>query len=261
MRSTIATLILGLSLVAGCEVGDAGGGGGGGGGGDDVQGGTDASVSQTPRLAVTVDKPTISTELMTTTQVTVTLTGSGGFGGMVTLAATPLTDADAPLPGWTVGFNTTTVSVPVDGTGTAVATLTLPSENRGLSGKVRIDATSSLGVQSTSSMVTALNQVSFDVTLSANGQCVYPAAATKSVTVGTKVRFVNKATDNITIHVESTTQGGPTYGVTHQPDPGSLPGAAYEKTINASGTTPIKWYCHAPGPTVNNLLIMAVPAQ
>ena len=155
-----------------------------------------------------------------------------------------------------------TVNVPVDGTATAVATLTIPSENRGLSGKVKIDATSSVGPQSVSSIVTALNQVSFEVTLNANGQCVYPAAGTKNVTVGTKVRFVNKsATDNITIHVQGVPNGSPTYGVTHQPDPGSAPGTAYEKTINAAGTTPIEWYCHAPGPSVNNLLIMAVAAQ
>jgi hypothetical protein len=74
------------------------------------------------------------------------------------------------------------------------------------------------------------------------------------VTVGTKLRWLNKATQSITIHVN-----GNDNNVAHQPDPGSAPNAAYEQTIG--GTTAgrtFTWYCHAPGPTVNNLVVQPV---
>src|SRR5262245_8653582 len=142
MRALLLTPVLGLSLVA-CTVGQ------GGIGGDDVaatcgngtidpnetcddrntvDGDGCSSTCQTeatPRLDVTVDKTTLATELATTSMLTVTLTGSDGFGGPVTLAPSVLDAANAPLTAWTIALDKTTVDVPVNGTATAVATLTI----------------------------------------------------------------------------------------------------------------------------------------
>ena len=256
MRSTIATLFLGLSLVAGCEVGDVGGGGGGG--GDDVQGGADAAVTETPRLSVMVDKATVSTELASANMVTVSMTGSGGFSGAITLSGTVVDTAGVAIPGWTVGFNTATVNLTSNGTGSAVATVMIPSDSAALTGQVKITVTSSVGMQTATSDVTALKQVTINVT-EQGGQCVYPTTASMmnmQVKAGTKVRFVNKfAADNVAIHSQAKVQGGiSAFG--HEINTGHLPDTAYEVTVNQGAST---WYCHAPGPTVNNLSVTVVP--
>lgn len=239
MRSTLVSALLGLSLLTGCEVGDPGNGGGPDAGAAEVD-----APAAVPRLAVTVDKPTVMTELGASTMITVTLTGTGGFAGAVTLTATVVDGAGAAIPGWTVGLNQATVNVAENGTAVAVATLQVPTRNGGLTGTVKIDAVSSLGTQSLTSAVTALNQVSVTVTENA-GQCVYPSSAPLEVVAGTKVRFVNKfATDNITIHVD-----GNANGVNHESDPGHAINTAYEQEVTGTTGT-ITWYCHAPGPNL-----------
>jgi hypothetical protein len=209
--------------------------------------------SQTPAINLTIDKPAIPTELMTTHMITATVTGSGGFSGAVTLTATVVdTATNAPIPGWTVALDNATLNLAANGTATAVAVLTVPSENRGLNATVKFDANSSAGAKQVASTVTATNQITIPVTLN-NGQCVYPAAGTINVIANTKVRWRNAATANITIHVN-----GNQNGVAHQPDPGSAPNTVYEQTITGNPGNAFSWYCHAPGPTVNNLLLRAV---
>jgi cysteine-rich repeat protein len=210
-------------------------------------------VVPVPALDVAIDKPMIMTELKTSHMVTLTFTGSMGFGGQVTVNPTVVDAQNMPLPAWTVQVNPATVTVPVDGTAMAVATLTIPSENKGLMGTVKFDAVSSLGTKSVSTTVTALNQVTIDMTLDGNGQCVYPPAGTLNMNVGTKIRWLNKATSNVTIHVNNNGNG-----VSHQPDPGSIPDAAYEETLTGNPGNAFQWYCHDPGPTVNNRLIQVV---
>jgi cysteine-rich repeat protein len=203
-------------------------------------------VSSTPKLNVTHDKPTVSTELNTETMITVTLTGQGGFGEAVNLTGTIVDAAGATVPGWTVTFNPATVNVPVDGTATAVATVKVPSVNQGLIGIVKINAASSLGTTTAAdSTFTALNQVSFDIRNN-GAQCANDFSLTPvSVKVGTMVRFVNKFTTGlVTVHV----QDGTASGVPHEPDPGHAPNTAYERTITAVGNGTFTWYCHAPGP-------------
>lgn len=203
----------------------------------------------TPKLNMSVDKATVNTELNTDTMVTVTFTSEGGFAGAVNLTGTVTDPAGAPLTGWTVMFNNATVTVPENGSATAVATVHVPSLNSGLQGTLKIEAASSLPVVSATSAFTALNQITHDVTNNA-AQCAYPAAAVTQIKVGTKVRFVNKFTagavagDIIRIHINSTAGTG----FVHEPDPGHAIDVAYEQTANAPGT--VSWYCHAPGPTV-----------
>lgn len=208
--------------------------------------------SQTPAINLTIDKPAIPTELMTTHMITATVTGSGGFSGAVNLTATVVdTATNAPIPGWTVALDNATLNLAANGTATAIAVLTIPSENKGLNATVKIDANSSAGAKQATSTVTATNQITFPITL--NTGCVYPTPGTTNVTIGTKVRWMNKATSNITIHVDANQNG-----IAHQPDPGSAPNTAYERTVTGNPGAAFSWYCHAPGPNVSNRLLQAV---
>ncbi|MGN6108683.1 MAG: myxococcus cysteine-rich repeat containing protein [Kofleriaceae bacterium] len=269
MRTPLVAVVFGLSFLAGCEVGDPVGGGG-----DDQPGGavcgngvkegneacddgnlvdgdrcsSSCTIEAQPRLDMVSDKVTLQTELKTTSQITVTLTSSGGFSGPVALTAAAVDGVGTPIPGWTVALNIPTVDVPADGTVDVVATLTIPSTNRGLNGTVKIDATSSLGPKSVSTTVMVQNQVSFEVTMNGNGQCVYTAVmGITDVTVGTKVRLVNKGTDNVIFHSDG---GG--LGLPHQSTTGtgSPANGSYEGTITSAGAA-FGWYCHSPGPNPN----------
>jgi hypothetical protein len=265
MARPLVLAFLGLSLVAGCTVGDTGGPGGGGapdagGGTGDAPGGGDDAPGAVPRVDVSIDKPTVTTELMTTNMLTVTVTSANGFAGAVSLTASVVDAQGQPLAAWPVTLSAASLTVAANASAQSVATLMIPSENRGLAGTVKIEATSSAGTQSVTSAVTALNQITFGVTLN-NGQCEYPTAGTTNVTYGTKVRFLNEADTNITIHVDD---GGP-YGVPHQPDPGSPPDMAYEKVVTEPTQTPtiqqFSWYCHQPGPNVGKTRVLKpVPA-
>jgi cysteine-rich repeat protein len=280
MRTPLVAALFGLSLFA-CAGQIDGGGGGGGGGGDDVVPGPDCGdtvvnagegcddgntvsgdgcsstcqVEATPRLDVSVDKPTITTDLMSINMVTVTLTGSDGFSGPVSLTSSLVDATQTPITAWTVVLDKTTVDVPLNGTATAVATLTIPSDANVLAGAIKFVATSGAGVGTfeTASNVTALRQVSFTMKLNADGQCVYPAASTTKLAIGTKVRWVNGEAagsgNRITIHVDPDNNG-----VKHQPDPGSLPGEVYEQTIGGTPAGSFAWYCHAPGPDPGGIL-------
>lgn len=222
----------------------------------------------TPALAMSIDKPTISTELHTTNTLTVTLTGSGGFAGTVNLQAAVLDSSNSPLTAWTISFDHTSVDVPPNGTATAVATLTVPSQNMGLTGTMSINAIASIGTQTVSSAVTVANQVTYTMHFSsANATFVYPTtyATTKAtpdvISVGTKVRWYNDGTgtDNFVVHIDGEDPAGggvpsSTYGFTHQgqspgglADPTTEPGSAYEQTATAaSGSNIIQWYFHDP---------------
>jgi hypothetical protein len=199
---------------------------------------------------VSIDKLTIATELKTDNPIMITVTGSGGFSGDVALNATVVDATDVPVPGWTITLTSPTVTLAADGTGTAVATLKIPTQSTLLAGTVKINATSSatLGTSAVTSAVTALNQVTWAVRVEANGKCSYPAdagtvAAPVMLGTGTKVRFFNTGTQNLEIH-----SGGV---ISHQgqgpnglADPITEPNTAYEQA--PTGTGAATWYCHNP---------------
>lgn len=267
MRSAVLVTAVGLSLGA-CLVGDAGAPGQTG---DDDTGGDPGPGSSmdpgtntpTPKLAVSVDKATMSTELMSSNLITVTARGSDGFSGPVTLDASVVDGTGAAMPAWTVTWSSATIDVPVDGMATSVATLTIPSDSQGLAGTVKINASSSLGKQAgvASAAITAANQITFEMKLTGN-KCTYPSG-TRNIKVGTKVRWLNMETKaNITIHMDRNERDG----LVHQDDPGTAPGEAYERTaaLNDDGQlsdSPMPWYCHAPGPDMggNNPKLLVVP--
>lgn len=267
MRTPLVATLLGLSLAAGCTVGDLGDGGGGG---DDEPGGASCGdgsregseacddgntaagdgcsatcqVESVPRVALTVDKPTISTELLTTNMVTLTLASEGGFSGDVGITGRAVDGAGVAIPGWTVTVDAT-ANIAAGGSSQVVASVVVPSNSASLTGEIKFDITSALGTETVSSAVTAANQISFSITLNGNN-CVYPAKAVGNIEVaaGTKVRFVNDSTaGNIIIHQSE----GVITGVSHQGNGGTAPGTAYELNTNgrvagSNGTS--NWYCH-----------------
>jgi hypothetical protein len=240
-----------ILLLAGCVVGEASSPTGDD---DDVpqdpgpEPGPGSNPSSMPTLAVTADKPAIATELSSSNSVTLTLRSSGGFSGTATLVATALDLGGAPITGWTVTLDKTTIDLAADATATAVATLKIPSSINTLTGVVKIDATTSLGTVTAQSSVSVTKQITYAMTLS-GGNCVYPVAAGSSTTIsqGTKVRWINNDPANrIIIHM-SAVGGQGISGFDHEPDPGMAPnGGAFEQTAG-SATGAIDWYCHNRG--------------
>lgn len=281
MRTPLVATLLGLSLAAGCTVGDLGDGGGG----DDEPGGASCGdgnregseacddgnsasgdgcsatcqVESVPGVSLTVDKPTISTELLTTNMVTLTLASEGGFSGDVGISGRVVDSAGTALPGWTVSVDAT-ASISAGGQAQVVATLNVPSASTALTGELKFDITSPQGTKTISSAVSAANQITFNITLNGNA-CVYPAKGVGTIDVGTgtKLRFVNDSTaGNIIIHQDD----GNIIGVTHQGNGGTPPGMAYELT--AGGLVPgsmgggiSEWYCHTKA-NPNNLKLRAL---
>jgi hypothetical protein len=201
-------------------------------------------------VTATVDKATISTELNTSSQLKVSVTGMN-FSGQVTLDGKVVDANSQPITGWTLTWDTTSLSFSADGTQVATATLKIPSQNMGaLAATVQLTATCSVGMVPLSTAVTVANQVSFVVNES-GGACGYPTginqAAPAVVAVGTKVRFLNMTTQTIVIH-----SNGGNDGINHQDLAGMPPNGIYEQTLSGTGTPQFSWYCHSPGPDLNN---------
>jgi plastocyanin len=257
MRTAGLAVALALTLVGGCVAGEIGTPASG----DDDDDVGSNPTTPTPRVNVSVDKPLLATELMTTNMVTITAQAAGGFAGPVMLNASVVDAGGAAMPGWTVTLNNPMVTLAAGGSATAVATIVVPAENKGLTGMLKVDASSSAGATTTMSTVNVANQVTFVMKLT-GGNCTYPTG-TLTVKVGTKVRWVNTETaSRITIHMDRPVRDG----LVHQDDPGSAPGAAYERVtaLNANGAlsgTSMSWYCHAPGPDLNgnNPKLLVVP--
>lgn len=280
MRALLLTPVLGLSLVA-CTVGDTGGGGG-----DDVAAtcgngtidpnetcddrntadgdgcSSSCQTEATPRLDVTVDKSSVTTELGSKNMLTLTLTSSGGFAGSVGLAGSVVDAANAAIPGWTVTFASPSVDVPADGTANAVAELDIASNATVLTGTLNFQVTGAPTAPTVPPVaVTAMNQVTLTIDLNNNGECVYPASGAAQaipIKIGTTVRFFNKSqVGPIVIHSNDTD------AIPHQgqgagsDDPATEPQTAYTRVLQASSRGIVNWYCHSPGPDLqgNNPII------
>jgi len=247
MRTSLfASVVLGLSTVAGC-VGVVDAPGTTQPGGDDDTGGDD--TGGTPTLQVSIDKTSMATELHTANMATITLTSTGGFTGNVTLTPSVLDASNAPMTAWTAAVDTASVSVPANGTATAHVTLNIPSDATVLSGKLHLDVTGGPAALTADSTVTAQQVVTFVVKNDGNGKCLYPddartVANAVKVKVGTKVHFLNNFGAAIIIH-----SNGGAEGIDHegQGNAANIPNTAdndfYERTATTAGNA-FSWYCH-----------------
>jgi len=246
---------------AGGVSGASGRGGAGGSSADASAGGSSGSgaAGSSGGLDVSVDQTSLTIELGTTTRLAITLTASNGFSGTVMLASA-LNPSSAPPTGWTLTLDAASVAVPLNGTAMTHATLTLPTENRGLTATARFTATSATsGTSTATTAISVLNQYTFSVPV-VNGGCVYPTG-TVNITTGSKIRWVNTSTGPSLFTIHS---NGTAYGCAIQdPSMPSHPGDVYECTIlngTADGQS-FSWYCHSPGPDLGALdpFILPVP--
>ena len=247
MRTSILSAFFGLLLI-GCTTGEISGGGD-----DDDDGGpvcgnglmegaetcddgnltsgdgcSATCVGEIARVDVSVDMPSVNTELNTSTMLMLTVGGADGFRGPVNLEAVAVDAADVPVPGWTVMLSASTINVAYDSAPvTVVATLAIPSNTAGLMGSVKVTATSTAGAGNTTATttVTALNQVTISTAAGTNAGTHPMAAATLPIKQGTKIRFKNDDTVQHITHAEGPT--GFSHEDTEAPNTGA-PGATYE---------------------------------
>src|SRR5580704_4405436 len=142
MRSLLAVLVAITIPACADDITGSKGGGGDDGSGDGttctcpdgtvMEGDDCATVCPAPNsgagtIAIATDMPTYNTQLMSTATVTVTVTGSEGFSGLVALAGAMTDSTGTAITEWPVAFDNAMVSVPMNGTATAKATITIPS--------------------------------------------------------------------------------------------------------------------------------------
>lgn len=247
MRSLLASVVLGLSFVAACSVGDSGTGPGPDPGGDDVQTQPDANTTQTPvpRVDLSVDKPAVTTDLNVDNTIVVTATGAMGFAGDVTLTAAVSDSSGTALNGWTT-LATSTITLATDGTGTADLKLKIPPNAPTLTGTIKISATSTAAASETSVAVTANPVVIVKISENGAGQCAYPAYPVNSplrVKAGRMLKIVNNTTKLMTVHVDPGISGLP-----HESGTISN-GQSYNGTLMSAGDAG-NFYCHNGGNTI-----------
>jgi cysteine-rich repeat protein len=191
-------------------------------------------ASATPKLNVTVDKMTVNTELAKSEKFTLNLQSQGGFEESVTVAATLVDGAGAPITSMMV-TGPTTVAVAKDITTPTEYTVVIPSDATGaaLAATLKFDVTSTLGAANITSTINV--SPIFTITINAGTGAQNPmhplAAQTFTVKRGTKLHMLNSDT------VEHISHGG--NGIPHEP--GAI-GAGTNGQPNATyivDTTPI----------------------
>lgn len=244
MRSLV--LALGIAGIAsGCDVGNTPPTGSDP---DAPPAGVDAPVIATPKVAVTLDRVTVSTEQLASELITATVTGTGGFAGPVSLVATVVNAADnTPVVGASAIFNQPSVTLTANGSTVSAVTVKLPN-NAPAAVKVNVAATSSAAAVAVSSALTVANQVTLVIKKSGNGDCTYANIPNVEIRIGTMMRF--KAGDtipNLVIHSSGTTQGVPHQQQGGDNTPDLALGDVYSKMAGPTVGS-FDWYCHTPGP-------------
>lgn len=199
-----------------------------------------------PRVDVSIAGP-LTTELMTVNPVLVTVRGSNGFSGNVTLAVAALDPGGNAIPTWDVALTDTSIDLPLDGTAQTTATLVIPPKRVRLDGTIRVTMTvaGADGTHLASSAITVRDQVSWATRVPAGTtSCLYPAnggttANPVVIALDTKVRLVNNGTVPFQFHAS---------GIMTHPAADTPAGGAFEQVPTGVGT--MSWYCHAPGPNL-----------
>ena len=253
MRNTVLAGLLALALPA-CLVGtgdisgDPGAGGGGttGGGGGDQGGGGDTGggggggtggggMTPTPKVAATVDQPTVSTELQTATTLNYTIVGSNGFAGAVTVTPSVVDAQGAAVTGWTLTADKTSVTLDANGTAQVAVKVMIPSDDVALTPTVKLDLASSAPAVTVDSAFTIKNQVTIAIdagtgTSAPHSNLPLPNSRL-TIHSGTKVIFHNADTIPHRIHADG--------GIAHEAND-LAPGADYVTTPSGDAD----WYCH-----------------
>jgi hypothetical protein len=259
MRTSLLAVLLGLSMAAciGAAPGDpsgggggTGGGGGGGGGGIDPTPDAPPVAVPVPAVAVTVDQPTITSNLGVSNKILVTVTGSMGFSGPVNLAVSAVDGTGSAMADWVPTIDNATVTLTENGTATANVTFKLAGDVAQLAGSIKIAATSTADEADATTAVTEnpVFQVVFDD--NASGVCQYTGSlnTTFNLKLGRALWVVNgsQGAHGLITHVDP----GGVGGMSHQNINGTptAVGDAYKETPTNTGTA--DFYCHQTGNTM-----------
>ena len=197
----------------------------------------------TPRVTLSVDKPTVTSDLCVDNTVVVTATSEMGYAGTITLATAAADSTTAASTDWTSTLEQTSLTLTAGGTATANLKLSALGDAAMLGGTVTITATGPATPATTTVGVT-FNGV-LDVTISdIIGTCQYPATRAWKLKAGRQIAVYNgSTTKKFVVHTGAAISGFP-----HEGDTGTGPGQAYIKTIdpNAAGQAD-QFYCHNDG--------------
>jgi len=189
----------------------------------------------TPKVAATVDKMTVDTELGKTETLTLTVTGTDGFAGDVTIQPTVVDSAGNPLTGWTLTANPATLTLSQNGTMTSMVSVKIPTDAAELAPIVKLAVSSTAPAVEADSALTVKKQVTLTFDAGAGTAAPHQGLPQPNsrlmIRAGTKVIFHNGDTIPHRIHGDG--------GITHEPSD-LAPGGDYAVTVNADAD----WYCH-----------------
>jgi len=196
----------------------------------------------TPRVSLSVDKPTITSDLGVDNTVTVTATSEMGFAGTVTLAAAATDSTNGAISDWTNALDQTSLTLTDGGTATAVLKISALGDAAELGGTITITGTGAPTAATTTVGVT-FNPVLAITIADAQGTCSYPPLATHNVKAGRQLALYNGSTSLVmVIHTNGAITGFDHEGT----NPGTAPGQAYINTLTTAGQQD-QPYCHYQG--------------
>lgn len=195
----------------------------------------------TPRIALTVDNTTATTDLNVVSTFNITATSMMGFSGAVALTAV------ADGADWMATLDSGSLTVAADGTATAKLTVKAMGDTAALTGNVKISAASS-GPASDVSVAMTFNPT-LDVTFVDSGGAVatydpaWVGGKAYMLKAGRSIKVVNGSTTApMTVHVDGGIAGFPHEGGT------TAASSAYMGTTAASDAgTSVTFYTHQGG--------------
>ena len=199
-------------------------------------------------ISVSVDKATITSDLNVDSPVVVTVTSQMGFSGSVTLAVAAADASSKAISDWSATLDSTTVTVPQDGTATANLSLSALGDAAELAGTVTITATPG---DTTVSPANATVGVTFNPVMEVhfkddgNGTAIYPASNLGpnnpyKLKAGRQIAVYNDSPNKtLVVHTNNIVAGFPHEGS----NPGTISGAAYTRTLTNAGDQD-EFYCH-----------------
>lgn len=243
MRTPTLAVVLGLSL-AGCLVGESDAPSAGD---DDTGPGSNPGSNPVPAVNVTMDRPTVMSELGKDEVITLTFTSSGGFAGDVAIASSLVDGAGAPLTagGLTVAGQPS-VTLAANGTATAMYTVKIPGNASGtqLTANLKLDVSSTLGSSSHMSAFTIQPILAVPYPAGLAGNVAAHPLRNLTITVKKGAQLVFKNADT-TSHI---THGEGVFPHENQDEKvGGLAGNTYTLDTSKLATGSGKVGCHTHG--------------
>jgi cysteine-rich repeat protein len=186
----------------------------------------------TPRVTLTVDKPTITSDLGLDNAIVVTATSEMGYAGTITLAAAAADSSNTAITDWTSTLDQTSLTLTAGGTATAHLTLSALGDAAMLGGTVTLTATGPATPAKATVGVTfnPILDVTFAESTTTPGKCDYPAGHSVNnpfqIKSGRTIKVFNGATTlGLQVHTNS--------GIATFPHEQTVtaPGTAYTQTV------------------------------